>query len=367
MNESDKKEPLGKLVILNRQTGNDGREFFITDQKCTIGRKAKNNIRIQIPQVPAEQCQLIMDGTGNATLKNFNYEYPTKVNGNEISSQVLLKHGDRVTIVDRCYRYESSFAVNQDITNADSRNPLGYLTSNNSQKEKKTKHFSHDVVKETPKKKKNKSRRSKAIRENCSEEQQENLSGSLSQFGNQDDKSESKTVLMTKTPSKTGKKKRKSIAVVQETSVDSKEDVFAEATEVVKDNSMMKIKTPNKKKRKSMAVLKEEITVCENVPNKVENCEEEISELLNKTTNIKKKKSIAVVNEKIAISEGNASVEQTEMNDKSVIKSKTPSKTGKKKRKSIAVVQETSVDSKEDVFAEATEVVKDNSMMKIKT
>lgn len=38
MYESEEKEPLGKLVILNRQTGNDGKEFFITDQKCTFGR-----------------------------------------------------------------------------------------------------------------------------------------------------------------------------------------------------------------------------------------------------------------------------------------------------------------------------------------
>merc|ERR1719489_209336 len=174
-----------------------------------------------------------------------------------------------------------------------------------------------------------------------------------------------KSVIKSKTPSKTGKKKRKSIAVVQETSVDSKEDVFAEATEVVKDNSMMKIKTPNKKKRKSMAVLKEEITVCENIPNKAEHCEEEISELLNKTKNIKKKKSIAVVNKKNAISNSDASVEQTEMNDKAVIDTKTPSKTGKKKRKSIAVGHGTSTVPKENVFAQATEVVKDKCMMQM--
>merc|ERR1719317_1221057 len=116
-----------------------------------------------------------------------------------------------------------------------------------------------------------------------------------------------------------------------------------------------------------MAVLKEETTVCKTVPNKIENCEGETSVIQNKTPNIKKKKSIAVVNEKNAFSKGNPSVEQTEMNDISVLETKTPSKTGKKKRKSIAVGQETSVVSKENVFAEATEVVKDNSMMQNKT
>ena len=47
--------------------------FFSKLINLNYNRKAKNNIRIQIPQVPAEQCQLIMDGTGNATLKNLNY------------------------------------------------------------------------------------------------------------------------------------------------------------------------------------------------------------------------------------------------------------------------------------------------------
>merc|ERR1712240_787985 len=99
------------------------------------------------------------------------------------------------------------------------------------------------------------------------------------------------SVLGTKTSSKTGKKKHKSKAVCQEISVVSKENDFAEATEVVKDNSMMQNKTPSKKKRKSMDVLKEETTVCETVPNKIENCEGETSVIQSKTPNKKKKKS----------------------------------------------------------------------------
>merc|ERR1712096_416970 len=78
-----------------------------------------------------------MDNTGKATLKNLNSEFPTKVNGNEVNSHMLLKHGDRVSIIDRCYRYESCSAAYEDISKPDLRNPLGSITPNNDQKKKK--------------------------------------------------------------------------------------------------------------------------------------------------------------------------------------------------------------------------------------
>ena len=69
-----------------------------------------------------------------------------------------------------------------------------------------------------------------------------------------------------KTPSKTGKKKRKSIAVGQEMSIRSKENGLVEGTEVVKDNAIMQIKTSNKeiaKHSNDEIVVSNEISLAE--------------------------------------------------------------------------------------------------------
>merc|ERR1712168_1115685 len=329
-----KKKPLAKLVHIRRETGDDGNFFAITDKMCTFGRGAKCDIRIQIPQVPAEQCQLTMDNTGKATLKNLNSEFPTKVNGNEVNSHVLLKHGDRVTIFNRCYRYESSSAAYEDILKADLRNPLGSITPNNDQREekqKKTKDISHDMVKETPKKKKKKSLRSKAITKTISVEHQENVTENSCQI---------------KTPNK---KKRRSIANLKKDMTVSGDKVSAEETEV-KESSVMETKTPtklSKKKRKSMAVG-QGTTIASEIPSK------------------KKSTSIAV-NQKETVSGENVSAEATKLKESVVLETKTPTKKIKKKRKSMAVGQEKTIAPVENTLAEAIEVVKDYSINQLKT
>merc|ERR1712168_1220912 len=349
-----KKKPLAKLVHIRRETGDDGNFFAITDKMCTFGRGAKCDIRIQIPQVPAEQCQLTMDNTGKATLKNLNSEFPTKVNGNEVNSHVLLKHGDRVTIFNRCYRYESSSAAYEDILKADLRNPLGSITPNNDQREekqKKTKDISHDMVKETPKKKKKKSLRSKAITKTISVEHQENVTENSCQI---------------KTPNK---KKRRSIANLKKDMTVSGDKVSAEETEV-KESSVMETKTPtklSKKKRKSMAVGQvTTIVSVENVLAKATEITKESSVIASEIPSKKKSTSIAV-DQKETVSGENVSAEATKLKESVVLETKTPTKKIKKKRKSMAVGQEKTIAPVENTLAEAIEVVKDYSINQLKT
>merc|ERR1712183_871072 len=341
---SEKKKPLAKLVNINRQTGEDGKSFAITDKMCTLGRHDKCAIRIQIPQVPAEQFQLTMDNTGKATLKNLNSEFPTKVN-----SHMLLKHGDRVSIIDRCYRYESCSAAYEDISKPDLRNPLGSITPNNDQKEekqKKTKDISHEMVKETPKKKKDKSLRSEAITKTISVEHQENVSENFCQI---------KT---------SNKKKGRSTALLKKGMTVSVDKVSAEETEV-KGSSVMETKTPtkpSKKKRKSMAVgqIKTDVSV-ENVLAKAIEIPQESSVIASETPSKKKNTSIAV-DRKETVSGENVSAEATKLKESIVLETKTPTKKRKKIRKSMSVSQEKTIVAIENALAKPTEVVKDYSI-----
>merc|ERR1712168_1376947 len=346
-----KKKPLAKLVHIRRETGDDGNFFAITDKMCTFGRGAKCDIRIQIPQVPAEQCQLTMDNTGKATLKNLNSEFPTKVNGNEVNSHVLLKHGDRVTIFNRCYRYESSSAAYEDILKADLRNPLGSITPNNDQREekqKKTKDISHDMVKETPKKKKKKSLRSKAITKTISVEHQENVTENSCQI---------------KTPNK---KKRRSIANLKKDMTVSGEKVLAKETEITKESSVIASEIPSKKKSTSIAVDQKETVSGENVSAEATKLKESVVlETKTPTKKIKKKrKSMAVGQEKTIAPVENTLAEAIEVvKDYSINQLKTPNKTSKKKRKSMTVGQEKNITSVENGPVKANHIIKESSVI----
>merc|ERR1712183_588832 len=105
------------------------------------------------------------------------------------------------------------------------------------EKQKKTKDISHEMVKETPKKKKDKSLRSEAITKTISVEHQENVSENFCQI-------------------KTPNKKKGRSALLKKGMTVSVDKVSAEETEV-KGSSVMETKTPtkpSKRKRKSMAV-----------------------------------------------------------------------------------------------------------------
>merc|ERR1712183_702356 len=348
---SEKKKPLAKLVNINRQTGEDGKSFAITDKMCTLGRHDKCAIRIQIPQVPAEQFQLTMDNTGKATLKNLNSEFPTKVNGNEVNSHMLLKHGDRVSIIDRCYRYESCSAAYEDISKPDLRNPLGSITPNNDQKEKKqkkTKDISHEMVKETPKKKKDKSLRSEAITKTISVEHQENVSENFCQI---------------KTPNK---KKGRSTALLKKGMTVSVDKVVAKAIEIPQESSVIASETPSKKKSTSIAVDRKETVSGENVSAEATKLKESIV-LETKTPTKKRKKirkSMSVSQEKnIAPVENTLSKATEVVKDYSINQFETQNKTSKKKRKSIAVGQEKNITPVENGSVKANHIIKESSVI----
>merc|ERR1712183_733107 len=110
-------------------------------------------------------------------------------------------------------------------------------------------------------------------------------------------------VLETKTPTKKGKKIRKSMAVNQEKNIASVENTLSEATDVVKDYSNNQFETPNKtskKKRKSMAVDQEKnITLVENGSVKANHIikESSVIQTPNRTSK-NRSKPMAVLNEK---------------------------------------------------------------------
>merc|ERR1712183_879025 len=168
--------------------------------------------------------------------------------------------------------------------------------------------------------------------------------------------------LQTETPNK--KKGRSIVVVDKKEMVVSVDKVSVEKTEV-KGSSVMETKTPtksSKKKRKSMAVgqIKTDVSV-ENVVAKAIEIPQESSVIASETPSKKKNTSIAV-DRKETVSGENVSAEATKLKESIVLETKTPTKKRKKIRKSMAVNQEKNIAPVENTLSEATEVVKDYSI-----
>ncbi|KAM6305988.1 proliferation marker protein Ki-67 [Aegotheles albertisi] len=95
----------GNIVVIKRN-GNDGIVFPLTATSCLFGRRTECDIRIQLPQVSKEHCKIELNENKEAILTNLSTVNPTKLNGSCFQQPVLLKHGDVVTIIDRCFRFE---------------------------------------------------------------------------------------------------------------------------------------------------------------------------------------------------------------------------------------------------------------------
>ncbi|CAL8309551.1 unnamed protein product [Boreogadus saida] len=97
--------PYGKIVVIKRG-GGDGTEFPLT-ATCLFGRKQECDIRIQLPHVSKEHCRVELNENKEVILTNMSSVNPTRVNGEELQQAERLKHGDVITIIDRCFRFES--------------------------------------------------------------------------------------------------------------------------------------------------------------------------------------------------------------------------------------------------------------------
>ncbi|GFS07722.1 antigen KI-67, partial [Elysia marginata] len=53
----------GKIVVIKRN-GSDGANFPLTAEFCLFGRGLDSDIRIQLPSVDNEQCQIEVDDKG---------------------------------------------------------------------------------------------------------------------------------------------------------------------------------------------------------------------------------------------------------------------------------------------------------------
>ncbi|NWX22530.1 KI67 protein, partial [Aegotheles bennettii] len=95
----------GNIVVIKRN-GNDGIVFPLTASSCLFGRRTECDIRIQLPQVSKEHCKIELNENKEAILTNLSTVNPTKLNGSCFQQPVPLKHGDVVTIIDRCFRFE---------------------------------------------------------------------------------------------------------------------------------------------------------------------------------------------------------------------------------------------------------------------
>ncbi|XP_048842963.1 proliferation marker protein Ki-67 [Brienomyrus brachyistius] len=94
----------GKIVVIKR-SGGDGTEFPLT-AACLFGRKPECDIRIQLPQVSKEHCRIELNENKEVILTNLSSVNPTLINGKPIQQSERLKHGDIITIIDRCFRFE---------------------------------------------------------------------------------------------------------------------------------------------------------------------------------------------------------------------------------------------------------------------
>ncbi|XP_053710108.1 proliferation marker protein Ki-67 isoform X2 [Synchiropus splendidus] len=94
----------GKIVVINR-SGSDGSELPLK-APCLFGRNPDSDIRIRIPQVSKEHCRIDLNENKELILTNLSSVNPTLVNGEPLLQAERLKHGDVITIIDRCFRFE---------------------------------------------------------------------------------------------------------------------------------------------------------------------------------------------------------------------------------------------------------------------
>ncbi|XP_077062241.1 uncharacterized protein LOC143714734 isoform X2 [Siphateles boraxobius] len=95
---------LGKIVVI-KSNGEDGTEFPLKGS-FLFGRKLDCDIRIQLPQVSDEHCKIELNENNELILTNLSSGNPTCINGQVLNQSERLKHGDRITIIDRSYRFE---------------------------------------------------------------------------------------------------------------------------------------------------------------------------------------------------------------------------------------------------------------------
>ncbi|NWS68474.1 KI67 protein, partial [Crotophaga sulcirostris] len=95
----------GSIVVIKRN-GTDGIIFPLTASSCLFGRRTECDIRIQLPQVSKEHCKIEVNENKEAILTNLSTVNPTQLNGSCFQEPVILKHGDVLTIIDRCFRFE---------------------------------------------------------------------------------------------------------------------------------------------------------------------------------------------------------------------------------------------------------------------
>merc|ERR1712183_62203 len=169
--------------------------------------------------------------------------------------------------------------------------------------------------------------------------------------------------LQTETPNK--KKGRSIVVVDKKEMVVSVDKVSVEKTEV-KGSSVMETKTPtksSKKKRKSMAVgqIKTDVSV-ENVVAKAIEIPQESSVIASETPSKKKNTSIAVDRKK-TVSGENVSAEAPKLKESIVLETKTPTKKRKKIRKSMSVSQEKNLTPVENGSVKANHIIKESSVI----
>ncbi|KAK3862889.1 hypothetical protein Pcinc_031286 [Petrolisthes cinctipes] len=98
---------LGYLVVIKR-SGGDGTPFPVVKTNCIIGRSSECDIRVQLPAVSLQQCQVDIDPSGKAYVTNLGQDQTTLVNDHQLAAQEvrLLAHRDVILIGERRLRWE---------------------------------------------------------------------------------------------------------------------------------------------------------------------------------------------------------------------------------------------------------------------
>ncbi|KAK4294921.1 hypothetical protein Pmani_032491 [Petrolisthes manimaculis] len=98
---------LGYLVVIKR-SGGDGTPFPVVKTNCIIGRSSDCDIRVQLPVVSLQQCQVDIDPSGKAYVTNLGQDRTTVVNDHQLAAQevLLLAHRDVILIGERRLRWE---------------------------------------------------------------------------------------------------------------------------------------------------------------------------------------------------------------------------------------------------------------------
>ncbi|MBP5515561.1 MAG: FHA domain-containing protein [Bacteroidales bacterium] len=84
----------------------------------SVGRGSSNDIVINDPTVSRVHCQLVMHDDGRITLADFGSSNGTTVNGQRITGEVPLNHGDRVMLGNNPLNWESYITPSTSVRNA---------------------------------------------------------------------------------------------------------------------------------------------------------------------------------------------------------------------------------------------------------